>query len=77
MRAVYLPFLPLPVLAAAVAFSACSRSHGDEQTTHVIPPAVALVPASAPRPAVAPTPPTGENAPSEQELQEFHRPVAK
>jgi hypothetical protein len=83
MRAVYLPLLPLPVLAAVVAFAACSSSRTDEPTTRIVPPAVALAPsvalapAATPRPSVTPTPPVGENAPSEQELQEFHRPVAK
>ena len=77
MRSVYLPLLPLPVLAAVVAFAACSSKPGDEPTTRIVPPAVALAPAVSPRPAVAPAPPTGEDAPSEQELQEFQRPVRK
>jgi hypothetical protein len=77
MPRAYLPLLPIPVLAVLVAFSACS-SKTDEPASHLIPPAVALAP---PPPAAAATPaptaPTGDNAPSEQELHEFQRPVPK
>jgi hypothetical protein len=79
MRSVYLPLLPLPVLAAIVAFSACS-SRTDEPTTRVIPPATTLAPAPPPAPAAhAPVAaaPTGDDAPSEQEIREFQRPVRK
>jgi hypothetical protein len=77
MPRVYLPLLPLPVLAAVVAFSACgSRS---DPAPHVIPPVAALVPAPAVAPPAppAPQPPTGDDAPSEDELRAFQRPVAK
>ena len=78
MPRVYLPLLPLPVLAVIVAFSACTRSRTDEQATHVIPQAVALAPAPtrAAPPAPAP-PPSGEDAPSEEEVRAFAAPVAK
>lgn len=79
MPRVYLPLLPLPVLAAVVAFSACSRPRTDEQATHVIPQAVALAPAPAlagpPAPPAAA--PAGEDAPSEEEVRAFEAPVAK
>ncbi len=82
MPRVYLPLLPIPVLAVLVAFSACSSSRTDEPASRLIPPAVALVPApSTPAPAAAATPapvaPTGENAPTEDEIRVFRRPVAK
>lgn len=65
MNRVYLPLLPLPVLALLVAFSACSKP-GTEEVSHVIPPpsilapaaqALALAPpAQAPAPGTAPVP---------------------
>lgn len=75
MPRVYLPLLPLPVLALVVAFSACGSRPG-EPATRVIPEAVALVPAPAVAPP-APPPPAGEDAPSEEEVRAFERPVAK
>lgn len=82
MPRTYLPLLPLPVLAAVVAFSACGS--GGEPSTRVIPAAVALAPAPPPAappaaPAVtpAPRPPTGDDAPSAEELRAFARPVPK
>jgi hypothetical protein len=78
MPRVYLPLLPIPVLAALVAFSACTSHRSDEPANRLIPPAVAVAPAppaSAATP--APTAPTAENAPSAEELHEFRRPVAK
>jgi hypothetical protein len=77
MRSLYLPLLPLPVLAAVVAFSACSSSHTDEPATRIVPPAAALAPAPAPHPTVAAAAPAPEDAPSEQEIREFERPVPK
>jgi hypothetical protein len=76
MPRIYLPLLPLPVLAAVVAFSACSSPPADRPATQLIPPAVAFAP---PAPAALPAPaaPTGENAPTEEELRAFARPVAK
>jgi hypothetical protein len=76
MPRVYLPLLPLPVLAVVVAFSACG-SRG-EPGAHLIPPAAALTPAPAlAAPPPTPQPPTGENAPSDEEVRAFERPVAK
>lgn len=77
MPRVYLPLLPLPVLAAVVAFSACSRPRTDEPATHVIPQAVALVPAPTLAAPPAAAPPSGEDAPSEEEVRAFEAPVAK
>jgi hypothetical protein len=78
MPRVYLPLLPNPVLAALVAFSACSSSRTEEPANRLIPPAVAVAPAPpAPAATPAPTAPTGENAPTAEELHEFQRPVAK
>ena len=75
MPRVYLPLLPLPVLAAVVAFSACSSRHAEPPAPQVIPPAAAV--AQAPAPLPVPAAPVGEDAPSEQELREFRRPVPK
>ncbi|HEX9241906.1 MAG TPA: hypothetical protein VF875_05635 [Anaeromyxobacter sp.] len=77
MRSVYLPLLPLPVLAAVVAFSACSSSRTDEPTTRVVPPAVALAAPAPARPSLAPAPLAPADEPSEQEVREFQRPVPK
>jgi hypothetical protein len=79
MPRIYLPLLPLPVLAVVVAFSACSGSHGDEPALRVIPQASALTPAPRPgSPTVgAPPSPDGDDAPSAEEVQAFERPVAK
>jgi hypothetical protein len=78
MRHVHLPLLPLPVLAAVVAFSACSGSRTDEAATRVIPPA-ALAAAAAPPAPVPPVPsvPSGADAPSDEEVLVFERPVPK
>ncbi len=76
MPRVFLPLLPLPVLAAVVAFSACSRSRTDEPTLHVIPPAAAAAPA-VPAPTPPPAPATADDAPSADEVRAFERPVAK
>lgn len=78
MPRLYLPLLPLPVLAAVVAFSACG-SRG-EPATRVIPEAVALAPLpaeAAPRPTTPARPPVGDDAPSPEEVRAFERPVAK
>lgn len=78
MPRVYLPLLPLPVLAVLAAFSACGTRPG-EATSRIIPEAVALVPAPAIAPPAPPVPatPTGDDAPSAEELRAFERPVAK
>jgi hypothetical protein len=82
MNRVYLPLLPLPVLAVIVAVSACSKAR-TEETTQMIPPAVTL---PAPGPAVdakAPAPPaavasrTEEDKPTAQDVKEFERHVRK
>ncbi len=86
MNRVYLPLLPLPVLAAIVAASACSKAR-TEETPHVIPPAIALDATPAPVP-----PPTGavvagagaaaaaaaeEDRPTAEDVKEFGRKVSK
>ena len=78
MPRIYLPLLPIPVLALVVAFSACSRSRTDEPTTHLIPPAV-LAPAVGTGGALAAAPPPAvpDDPPSAEEMREFERPVAK
>jgi hypothetical protein len=80
MRLVYLPLLPVPVLAVVVAFSACSSRHSDEPPTHVIPPAITLPATPTPAPGAAPAP-TGRAAadepPTADDLAAFERRVAK
>ncbi len=83
MPRVYLPLLPLPVLAVLVAASACSKPRSEE-TTHVIPPpAPYVLPASAkPAPLLAAAPADTRAAPSDEaptteDLKEFDRPVLK
>lgn len=76
MPRVYLPLLPLPVLAAVFAFSACSSPPADGPATQLIPAAVALAP-PAPAPLPVPAAPVGADAPSEDELRAFSRRVAK
>ncbi len=79
MPRIYLPLLPIPVLALVVAFSACSRSRTGETTSHLIPPA-ALAPANPAGRALAAAPaPRAEpdEPPSAEEVREFERPVAK
>ncbi len=78
MPRVHLSLVPLavfPVLAAVVAFSACSRPHGGEPTPHVIPPAVALPPPAPPAASAGAALP--DEPPSEEEVKAFERPVAK
>ena len=74
MKRVYLPILPLPVLAALVAFSACSKTRTEEPASRIVPPAAALAPAPAPS---GPPPAPAEDPPSEEEVRAFERPVAK
>lgn len=90
MPRVYLPLLPVPVLALIVAFSACSRS--GEPVTHVIPPAApyqqSTAVAAAPAPSLAsaataaqtagtPAPLADGDAPSDEEVEAFERAVPK
>jgi hypothetical protein len=74
----YLPLLPIPVLAALVALS-CSRTRSEDPATHVIPPPApyhepaaqnAAAAAAAPRPAA-------DEPPSADEVKAFQRPVPK
>jgi hypothetical protein len=79
MNRTYLPLLPLSVLAAVVAASACSKAR-TEETTHVIPPAVTLAPLAEPKaPEAKPVAPAGgeDDKPSAEDLKEFQRRVAK
>jgi hypothetical protein len=80
MPRVYLPLLPLPVLAILFAIS-CSRARTDE-ATHVIPPAAAFVEpaarnAAAAQVASAAAPVVAEEPPTADEVKAFERPVAK
>ena len=81
MKPVYLPLLPLPVLAALVAASACSKARTEEATTNVIPPAVTLpapaAEAKKPVPEAALAGRAEEEKPTAQDLKEFDRKVAK
>jgi hypothetical protein len=83
MNRVYLPLLPLPVLAVLVAVSACSKARTEEPITHVIPPAEAL---AAPAAEATPPPPSPkvtlasraeDEKPSAQDVKEFERKVRK
>lgn len=82
MDRVYLPLLPLPILAVLVAVSACSKPRSEE-TTHVIPPAVTLLalPAEAKPPGTPPevvvAPPAEDTAPTPEDVKEFSRKVMK
>jgi hypothetical protein len=77
MRRVYLPILPLPVLASLVAFGACSRPR-EEPALHVIPPPTAYVaPAASAAPGPAAAPKAEEPTPSADDVREFERAVPK
>ncbi|HEY6003099.1 MAG TPA: hypothetical protein VIV57_09495 [Anaeromyxobacter sp.] len=82
MNRVYLPLLPLPVLAAIVAVSACSKAR-TEEATQMIPPAVTLpapspaAEAKAPEPKVAVATRTEDDKPTAQDVKEFERHVRK
>lgn len=79
MPRVFLPLLPIPILAVVAAFSACGSR--EEPATRLIPPAVALAPAPAAPvrgPAgPAPAAPAADDAPSAEEVRAFERPVPK
>jgi hypothetical protein len=80
MPRVFLPLLPLPVLAVLVAIS-CSRARTDE-TPRVIPPAAAYVEpaarnAAAAEAAATVAPAVPEEQPTPDEVKAFLRPVAK
>lgn len=79
MPRVYLPLLPIPVLAAIVAFSACSRTRSEEPVTQVIPPPApyAAPVANARPPTPLPAPPIADDAPSDEEVKAFERRIAK
>jgi hypothetical protein len=79
MRIPYLPLLPVTLLAAIAASSACSKPR--EAETRLIPPALPLAAAQEPAPgperplvAAAPEP---EPAPSAEDVKEFDRKVLK
>jgi hypothetical protein len=80
MPRVYLPLLPLPVLAVLVAVSACTKPK-TEEVSHVIPPpalAAALPEATAAASAPPPAGPgTRDEAPSAEEVKAFEKPVRK
>ena len=76
MPRVYLPLLPIPVLAAIVAFSACSASKSEEPAFRIIPPAAALA-AAAPTPPAPPAAAPADDPPSEDENRAFEKPVPK
>jgi hypothetical protein len=86
MNRVYLPLLPLPVLAAIVAVSACSKAR-TEETTQIIPPAVTMpanTPVTAPDAEAKPTEQKvavasakGDDKPTAQDVKEFERKVSK
>jgi hypothetical protein len=83
MPRIYLPLLPLPVLAVLVAASACSKPRSEE-TTHLIPPpAPYVLPSSATPSPVLPAAPQekpaapADEAPTAEDVKEFERPVMK
>jgi hypothetical protein len=81
MPRVYLPLLPLPVLAVLVAISACTKAKSEE-VSHVIPPPAFAALATTEKPAApseaAPAPAaTKDEAPSAEEVKEFEKPVRK
>jgi hypothetical protein len=77
MPRLYLPLLPVTLLAAIAAASACSKPR--EPETRLIPPALPLAVAQAPaKPVVAAAPaPEPEPAPSAEDVKEFQRKVLK
>ncbi|HEX9050753.1 MAG TPA: hypothetical protein VF841_09495 [Anaeromyxobacter sp.] len=80
MPRVYLPLLPLPLLAVLVAISACTRPRSEE-VSHVIPPPALAALATAEKPAApaaAPAPAAPkDDAPSAEEVKAFEKPVPK
>ncbi len=80
MSRLYLPLLPLPVLAVLAAVSACSKPRTEEAASHVIPPAapfVASAAAAEPKPALAPAAEPADEKPTPEEVKAFERPVKK
>jgi hypothetical protein len=80
MRLVYLPLLPVPVLAVVVAFAACSAPHSAEPPARVVPPALALsaTPSPTQGPAAAPAGgPVQDEPPTADDVAAFERHVAK
>jgi hypothetical protein len=77
MPRLYLPLLPVTLLAAIAAASACSKPR--ELETRLIPPALPLAVAQEPaKPVVAAAPaPEPEPAPSAEDVKEFQRKVLK
>ena len=82
MPRVYLPILPLPVLAVLVAISACSKPRSEEVSHVIPPPAPYLLPAPAakpalPGPAASSGPAPADDAPTPEDVKTFERPVRK
>ncbi len=81
MSRLYTPLLPVALLAAIVAASACSRN-SHEPETRLIPPAAPLAAAAEPAPtspagAVAAAPSKDDDKPSAEDVKEFNRKVPK
>ncbi len=78
MPRIYLPLLPLPVLAVLVAVSACSKPHTEEAGVHLIPPPAPLVASAAAADPKAPPPAEpADEKPTPEEVKAFERPVKK
>jgi hypothetical protein len=86
MPRLYLPLVPIALLAAIAAASACSKGRGEEgDTLRVVPPPAALYAAPAPAPLLASAgegaraapAPTAEPEPSAEEVTAFEAPVRK
>jgi hypothetical protein len=77
MPRLYLPLLPVTLLAAIAAASACSKPR--EPETRLIPPALPLAVAQEPaKPVVAAAPASApEPEPSAEDVKEFQRKVLK
>ncbi len=79
MPRLYLPLVPVTLLAAIAAASACSKPR--EPETRLIPPAIPLAAAQEPaKPVVAAAPakePDPSAAPTADDLREFNRKVPK
>lgn len=78
MPRVFLPLLPIPVLAVLAAIS-CTRTGSQEPSTRVIPPPAAYVEPAARNAAEAAAAPrtAADEPPTANEVAAFERPVAK
>ncbi len=86
MPRIYLPLLPIPVLAVIVAVAACTRPRSGEPVSHVIPSPSPYVAAMGAGPATPATPAPahalaaasgGDETPSADEVKAFERTVPK